>query len=136
MIILTFGRLILIFISIKKLSICKMFIYYQVIYILLEELLPRDYGDMQLKLLMANNIMNFALLYFSFWPSVICMLSTQVFQAASETFVYGKDFSDEILIECIFGLLWQLFNMAIIHAIVSFVGMLYVEASILRNGNE
>lgn len=26
--------------------------------------------------------------------------------------------------------------MAIVHAIVSFVGMLYVEASILRNGNE
>lgn len=113
-----------------------MFIYYQVVYILLEELLPRDYGDMQLKLLMANNIMNFSLLYFSFWPSAICMLSTQVFQAASSTFVYGKEFSNEILIECIFGLLWQLFNFAIVHAIVSFVGMLYVEASILRNGNE
>ena len=79
MIILTFGRLIFIFISIKKLAICKTYIYYQVIYILLEEFLPRDYGDMQLKLLMANNIMNFSLLYFSFWPSVICMLTTQVF---------------------------------------------------------
>ena len=79
MIILTFGRLICIFISIKKLAICKIYIYYQAIYILLEEFLPRDYGDMQHKLLMANNIMNFGLLYFSFWPGAIFMLATQVF---------------------------------------------------------
>ena len=46
MIILTFGRLICIFISIKKLAICKTYIYYQAIYIILEEFLPRDYGDM------------------------------------------------------------------------------------------
>ena len=41
-----------------------------------------------------------------------------------------------MIIECIFGLVWQLFNMAIIHIIVNYVGMLHVEATILRNGNE
>lgn len=46
MIVMTFGRLILIFISLKNLNVCKLYIYYQVVYLLLESLLPRDYGDM------------------------------------------------------------------------------------------
>ena len=47
MIVMTFGRLILVFASIKNLAICKVYIYYQIVYLLLEEFLPRDYGDVQ-----------------------------------------------------------------------------------------
>ena len=73
---MSIGRVILLLISFKKLSICKFYIYYQVVYILLELCLPRDYGDMQLKLLMDNNVMSFCLLYMDFWPSSIAILST------------------------------------------------------------
>ena len=73
---MSIGRVILLLISFKKLSICKFYIYYQVVYILLELCLPRNYGDMQLKLLMDNNVMSFCLLYMDFWPSSIAMLST------------------------------------------------------------
>ena len=38
--------------------------------------------------------------------------------------------------ECIFGIVWQFINLVTVHAIMSLVGMLYVEADILRNGND
>ena len=72
---MTIGRAILLLISFKKISICKVYIYYQVIYILLELCLPRNHGDMQLKLMLDNNVMSFLLLYFDFWPNCIAMLS-------------------------------------------------------------
>ena len=44
--------------------------------VIVEMLLPRNYGDMQLKLLMIDNVMNFMLLYFQWWPNCLIMLST------------------------------------------------------------
>jgi len=34
------------------------------------------------------------------------------------------------------GVFWQLFNFAMVHSVISIVGMLYVETEILRTGNE
>ena len=76
MIVMTFGRLVLIAISFKQIKVCKVYIYYQIIYSLLEECMPRDYGTMQVNIFMTNNVMNFCLLYYNFWPSVICMVGS------------------------------------------------------------
>ena len=42
---MTMGRIILLLISCKKPSICKIYLYYQVLFIVVELCLPRDYGD-------------------------------------------------------------------------------------------
>ena len=64
MIVMSYGRLFLILVSMKNLAVCRVYIYYQMAYLLLEECLPRDYGDMQLKLLMNNSLLDSFCLYF------------------------------------------------------------------------
>ena len=79
MIVMSYARLLLILLSMKKLAICKVYIYYQIVYLMLEQCLPRDYGDMQLKVLMNQTVLDFSLLYFKFWPSCIGVLCIQLF---------------------------------------------------------
>ena len=76
---MTFFRLVLMLISYKSPAICKSYLYYQAIYTILEMGLPRNYGDMQMNMIMVNNVFNFLLLYADFWPNTIVMLSTQLF---------------------------------------------------------
>ena len=79
MIVMSYARLLLVLLSMKKLAICKVYIYYQIVYLMLEQCLPRDYGDMQLKVLMNQTVLDFSLLYFKFWPSCIGVLTIQLF---------------------------------------------------------
>ena len=88
---MTVGRLALMLISLKNLAVCKTYIYYQAIFMVVEMFMPRSYGDMQLKLLMIDNVMNFLLLFFHFWPNCLCILLCQVFLLASNKLVYNKD---------------------------------------------
>jgi len=51
-ILLTFGRIPLMLISARKLTICKTYIYYEVVCNLVEECMPRDCGEYGQELLM------------------------------------------------------------------------------------
>ena len=85
---MTIGRLFLMLISLKNLAICKTYIYYQAVFMIVEMFLPRNYGDMQLKLLMIDNAMNFVLLFHNFWPSCISMLSCQLVILLTNKLIY------------------------------------------------
>ena len=43
---MSLGRIVLLLVSAKKLEVCQYYIYYQVVYVMIEECLPRNYGDM------------------------------------------------------------------------------------------
>ena len=136
MIIMTFGRVILMAISFKYLSICKMYIYYQVLYGVLEDCLPRDFGDMQSKLSNTNNVMNFCLLYFDFWPNCLTMSSLPILQLATNSFVYDKKITGSGLGESIAATGWQFFSLLMCHMVINAVGLIFVDADINRSGNE
>ena len=135
MIAMTVGRLVLMLISYKNLKVCQSYIYYQAAYMILEMCLPRNYGDMQLNMLMVNNVFNFLLLYTNFWPNCIVMLSTQMFQVASNSLVYDKEFNQQVIMQCVISLFYQFLNYFLIHIGTNLVGLLYVEAELLRQGN-
>jgi len=86
---MTLGRGLLMAVSYKNIRICRMYIYYQVIYQSLEWCLPRDYGDMQMQILIADNILNFCLLSFDYWPSCAGLMVVQCFQASMNVSHYG-----------------------------------------------
>ena len=46
MICMTLGRILLILVSYKYENICRIYFYYQVVYLTLEWCLPRNYGNM------------------------------------------------------------------------------------------
>ena len=71
LIVLGVGRLFLMLISIKKLEVCKVYFYYMMVYKMIECILPRDYGSVQAKLYMAYDLIDFCMLYFQFWPSLL-----------------------------------------------------------------
>jgi len=78
-ILLTLGRLPLILIACYKIKLCKFFIYYQMLFSLVEVCLPRDEGTVYQQLLMWVGVINFYLHYFDFWPGVFSILFVQVF---------------------------------------------------------
>ena len=64
------------------------------------------------------------------------MISTQVFIVISNYLVYEKEVTNVVVVECIVGILYQFFNLFMIHVSTNLVGLLYVEAEILRSGND
>ena len=59
---MTFGRLLLLLISVKNPEICRVYLYYQAIYKAVEMLLPRDYGTVQANLILMVNLFDFLML--------------------------------------------------------------------------
>ncbi len=71
---MTFGRILLMATSYKNANICRVYIYYQCLYLSLEWLLPRDYGEMQTNVMLLRNLLNFMCLYYDFFTSCVGML--------------------------------------------------------------
>jgi len=90
---MTLGRGLLMAVSYKNIRICRMYIYYQVIFQSLEWCLPRDYGDMQMQILIADNILNFCLLSFDLWPSCASLMVVHGFQATMNVLHYEQEFT-------------------------------------------
>ena len=74
LIFMNIGRFFLLIVSYWKPSICKVYMLYQSVYMMLEWSQPRDYGEMQFQILTSENVLNFCLFTFEFWPSVFSML--------------------------------------------------------------
>lgn len=98
--------------------------------------MPRDYGTMQVNIFMTNNLMNFCLLYYDFWPSSICMVLSQAVQMIIISVVYEKPITAGDVGMTIAAMIWQFTNLLLCHLIINSMGMLFVEADILRTGNE
>ena len=55
---------------------------------------------------------------------------------AANKLVYNKDVDADAIIECICGFIYQFFNLFMANIGVNLLGLLYVEAEILRRGNK
>ena len=78
----------------------------------------------------------FALYYFDFWPSLLCSAAYLVLQLVIKRVVYEDPIDFETAIQIIPWLSYCLLFCIIMHMIVNKVGLLYVEAEIIRTGNE
>ena len=73
---MTFGRLILMLISLKHLSVCKVYLYYELVNMLVLMCLPQDYSqDHGNMIFMLLGTLHFLLCYFHFWSSFIFTLA-------------------------------------------------------------
>lgn len=73
--VLSFGRLVLLLISIKYLKITKVYCYYQLlIWLVIEVGLPYDSGELRMSWLHVNLLIFFILDYFHFYPTAICIM--------------------------------------------------------------
>ena len=50
--------------------------------------------------------------------------------------MFGEPFTGEVVVWCLSSMFWQAFNCWIIHLIITKVGMIFIDAEILRTGND
>ena len=50
--------------------------------------------------------------------------------------MFGEPITGSVLVQCLMNMAWQSFNLWVCHVCITKVGMIFVEAEILRTGNE
>ena len=69
------GRAVLLLISLKRLSICKVHFYYEMLVLAVLFCLPQDIDqEVRVTLFLADTLVNFMMHYFHLWSSLITML--------------------------------------------------------------
>ena len=136
MIAMTFFRVILMGLSYRFPAVCRIYVYYQIVYLSVEWCLPRDYGDMQTSVLYSENVLNFVLLYFDFWPSCLGFIFPCLVQAVMSHLHYDKEVDSFFVAELIFMLVWQFLNLLLCHYVITSVGLLYVTTETMNTSNE
>lgn len=76
----------------------------------------------------------FWLSYWNFWTDLILAVVSYIPFYVNRVVFHGNSVGEAILFTCYIP--WHVMNLFIIHWVISMVGMLYVEAEVLRNGNE
>jgi len=92
--------------SIKKLEVCKVYLYYQILYELMSLSLPHDRGDTAQQMVIILNLINFCFNYLHFWPSTLSLLALQVYQILARSFVYGEPITAELVAFGVAGIIW------------------------------
>lgn len=129
-------RVILLLVSFKYRNIVKFTIYFECIFYFLEALTPTSTElSKDADILMLGCILVFVMSYFKFLPSLLAVEVSMLAPYTSRYFFYGTD-PWKLALACFL----QLFNVAIsftcCHLIITKVGMIFVDAEVLREGNE
>lgn len=94
-------RIILLLISFKKIQVCHLFYYNEMI---LSSLMAFVYQDglkddnLMLEILILTNLLNFACLYTNYWTSFVCTVVINIFVMVSREFVYRTDWSLNLIL--------------------------------------
>ena len=73
---MSFGRFILLLLTIKYLKVTKIFLYWGLVMELIVQIgFPMDTGVFGSDFLATSNLVAFVLEYFSFWPSTIAVIT-------------------------------------------------------------
>ena len=134
--IINVARVFLVVISLKQPKVTRSYIYIQSLYILCEQLIPRDYGQMHTQLMLSNDIVDFSMLYFAFWPNLTVVLLRLASSILIYKFMSLKPVGVEVAMEIIAVCIFTVFYLCLIHFVMTWVGLIFVETKILRNGNE
>ena len=98
--------------------------------------MPRDYGSMRLKLVMQYDLLDFSMLYFHFWPSLIWTMASHFAMFFISLEVYDLEFTHAALNDTIVAGLFQCWNFTVVHLIYTWVGNTFVKTEVTKRGNE
>ena len=131
-----FLRVFLFLATLKYRSLAKLEIYFECVLPFLEALtvvwVPLDRSSVLHMMMMT---ITFWLGYFSFWPGLIAIEIAVIPLYVNRYVFFGED-GYMLTVTCLFWM-FNLFVAAVfVHLIVSKVGMIFVDADVLREGNE
>ena len=136
LIVMIFARLLFPLICFWKPTVIKYVFWYQMLYVLLNQTLPRDYGEFHGRFLAVVQYMNFVQYYVDFRRHTIAIICVNTFiLVCIRSFIYREPLGQQILYSigncCI-----TLCTCVITHACLSWVCQLYVAADVSRTSNE
>ena len=83
------------------------------------------------------NVFSLLVFYFDFWPNLLCNTLVIIFCPIVRSFVYEeREEAAGIAIVVLLNIFWQGLIFFFAHIVVSKMGFIFVEAEIMRAGNE
>ena len=133
-----FGRIFIFFISFKYLKVTKLYIYYNLIMTLAWEIgLPLTLGSYRVNYLQQVIIVTFMADYIgSFFAPMVLVLIVHLSQIASERMLYGNDITASLVTQILGVCVIQCVHLFATHIIITWFGMIFVKAEIVRIGND
>ena len=86
--------------------------------------------------LVSQQLINFMCFYFDLWPSILSCLANMVIQYIGRIIFHEEEVNGHSLFTLIASMVMLAFLLWGMHLIMTKVGMIYVYAEILRQGNE
>ena len=112
-------------------------LYYEIFDVVIEQFLPTEMTTAtSIGKRLNVSLISFLLDYFHWWPGLIFTLSQLVIQYGGRALMFGEPFTGEVIFQCVINMGLQAFFVWICHICIVKVGMIFVEAEILRTGNE
>ena len=131
------ARVLLLILSFKYLRLTKVFIYYNVMAALVWEIgLPHGMGLERINYMQVQLVIVFILDYFDFYPSIACIVGVHLSHIFSESVLYGHEITALFVIQVLGVCVIQYLQLFTVHIIMTKMGMIFVEAEIVRIGND
>ena len=128
---------ILVALSFKWLEITKLYFYHMMIMATLEMFIP--YGidrKISFHLQLLVGALDFILSYFHWLPSTIIIMFQMIFVTVGRSIFFNETVDSGVIFELFFNMISLALVCWMGHLCITEVGMIYVEADMLRNGNE
>lgn len=124
-------------IALKWRKITKIFFYYELITSLLEMMLPSDITQAAATLIrVLVTTLNFISDYFDFLPSLICIILQYPVMAGFHAAFYNLPTDGTFFGGMILNMITSAVSIWMCHICITKIGMIFVEAEVLREGNE
>ena len=136
--VIIFGRILVFFLSFKYLKVTKLYIYYNLLTALVWEIgLPHTLGLYRINYLQLSMLVIFTFDYInSFVVPVFFVVMVHLSTIASENVLYGNEITAALVIRVLSVCVIQFVHLFTVHIMITWVGMLFVKAEIVRIGND
>ena len=131
------GRLVLFLIGLKWLKITRIFFYYELITFVIEQMLPFDITwtvATLIRLLISS--LNLITDYFDWWPSLFCTLLQYPILGVARAMFYNESIDSHFFLNITSTMVVSALFSWIIHISIVKFNLIYIEAEVLREGNE
>ena len=124
-------------VSYYKPGLCRYHLYFIVLHKIVSEMLPIDYGDVQLEYLLLTNVLLIKLHCFDYYKTIIIII---VVNLHSMVFVRSLIYQDvgfpKLIAQFFMATIMMTFYFTAIHMMQTWIGFQYVEAELPRESNE
>ena len=129
-------RVILFFICFKCPELIKYSLYYELLFVCFDAALPFEIVvNKEIQLTSISIILNVILNYFDLLPSLIAALLALIPLFVKRA-VYYEDEVSGLIVQYLAASFWVLINVTCLNLVITKVGMIYVDAAVLREGKD